>query len=88
MTGLQAGLTHHHSLGSAHNDINPKNLALDKNDKPVPPDLGSCRRFGEQLVSAFTPGWIAEDEENTTSTKRYDEVGLKKMDTEFKTVAA
>lgn len=59
--GLKAALQHIHSLGLAHNDINPSNIALDNNDHPVVIDWGSCKAFGAELLSAGTPGWIDED---------------------------
>lgn len=49
MDGLRAGIEHLHSLGHAHNDLNPMNIALDDDDQPVILDFGSCRRFGESL---------------------------------------
>ncbi|KAK0777697.1 hypothetical protein LTR75_015871 [Friedmanniomyces endolithicus] len=45
-----------HSLGLAHNDLNPSNIALDRNNDPVIIDWGSCKEFGELLLSAGTPG--------------------------------
>ena len=78
MDGIRAGVRHLHSLGFAHNDLNPMNILLDKNDRPVIIDFGSCRKFGEQLVSAGTPGWI--DEEYIISAQDNDEAALQKID--------
>lgn len=61
MAGLRAGIQHLHSLGYAHNDLNPMNIALDGDDQPVILDLGSCGRCGERLLSGGTPGWVEED---------------------------
>ncbi|KAF2210259.1 hypothetical protein CERZMDRAFT_45687 [Cercospora zeae-maydis SCOH1-5] len=58
---LNAALQHIHGLGLAHNDINPSNIALDANDRPVIIDWGSCKHFGAELLSAGTPGWIEDD---------------------------
>lgn len=54
-------IDHIHSLGLAHNNLNPSNIALDRHDNPVIIDWGSCKEFGRLLLSAGTPGWI-EDE--------------------------
>jgi serine/threonine protein kinase len=51
MDGIRAGVRHLHSLGLAHNDLNPMNIALDGDDQPIILDFGSCKRFGEQLIS-------------------------------------
>ncbi|EME45929.1 hypothetical protein DOTSEDRAFT_51542 [Dothistroma septosporum NZE10] len=54
-------IDHIHSLGLAHNDLNPSNIALDDHDNPVILDWGSCKEFGGLLLSAGTPGWIEDD---------------------------
>jgi serine/threonine protein kinase len=78
MRGLRAGIEHLHSLGYAHNDLNPMNVAMDKDDAPVILDFGSCRRFGEMLLSGGTPGWI--DEDFSTSAAHQDLSALQKME--------
>ncbi|KAF2240343.1 hypothetical protein BU26DRAFT_470815, partial [Trematosphaeria pertusa] len=78
MEGIRAGVEHLHALGFAHNDLNPMNIALDSNDNPIILDFRSCRRFGEQLLSAGTYGWIEED--FTTSAQRHDEFAMKKIE--------
>jgi hypothetical protein len=78
MRGLRAGIEHLHSLGYAHNDLNPMNVAMDKDDAPVILDFGSCRRFGETLLSGGTPGWI--DEDFSTSAAHQDLSALRKME--------
>ncbi|KAK0878493.1 hypothetical protein LTR91_026053 [Friedmanniomyces endolithicus] len=75
--GIRAGVAHLHSLGYAHNDLNPMNIALDKNDQPVILDFGSCRKFGDTLLSGGTPGWI--DEDYSISSPLHDEVALEKI---------
>jgi serine/threonine protein kinase len=47
MRGIRAALTHLHSLGFAHNDVNPTNIAIDCDDNPKLLDFGSCGRFGK-----------------------------------------
>lgn len=76
--GIRAGMEHLHSLGLAHNDLNPTNIALDKDDQPVILDFGSCRKFGETLLSGGTPGWI--DEDYSTSASHQDESALQKLE--------
>ncbi|KAK5699572.1 hypothetical protein LTR97_005701 [Elasticomyces elasticus] len=81
MHGLQAGIQHLHSLGLAHNDLNPMNVALDQHDNVVIIDLGSCRRVGENLNSAGTPGWFDEDDSDwAVSAKAHDEFALQKIE--------
>lgn len=70
-------IDHIHSLGLAHNDLNPSNIALDSHDDPVIIDWGSCKQFGGLLLSAGTPGWI--DEEFDVSRKEHDLVALEKI---------
>ncbi|KXS93551.1 hypothetical protein AC578_2252 [Pseudocercospora eumusae] len=78
MDGIRAGVRHLHSLGLAHNDLNPMNVLLDKDDQPVIIDFGSCKKFGERLVSAGTPGWI--DDEYIISARENDEAALLKIE--------
>ena len=76
--GIRAAITHLHSLGLAHNDLNPSNIALDRHDRPVLLDFGSCAGFGQGLVSGGTAGWI--DEDYCTSDRRHDELALGKIE--------
>jgi serine/threonine protein kinase len=46
LAGVESGIRHLHSLGLAHNDINPSNIMFD-GDELVIIDLGSCRSIGE-----------------------------------------
>lgn len=78
MTDLRAAVAHLHSLQLAHNDLNPSNIAVNKQDKPVVLDFGSCKKFGEQLKSGGTPGWI--DEDYSVSAPQHDEVALRKIE--------
>ncbi|KAK1037251.1 hypothetical protein LTR74_018824, partial [Friedmanniomyces endolithicus] len=78
MDEIRAGVRHLHSLGLAHNDLNPMNILLDQDDHPVIIDFGSCKKFGEHLISAGTPGWI--DEEYVASAREHDEAALLKID--------
>lgn len=78
MKGIRAGIDCLHSQGFAHNDLHPSNIAMDKDDEPIILDFGSCRRFGEDLLSGGTPGWI--DEDYSTSAQDHDERALEKIE--------
>ena len=78
MAYLRAGIAHLHSLRLAHNDLNPMNIAINKQDAPVILEFGSCKGFGEQLSSGGTPGWI--DEECHVSAPRHDEIAIAKIE--------
>lgn len=71
---IRLAVEHIHSLGLAHNDLNPSNIML-KHGEPIIIDFGSCQPFGNALVSAGTPGWVDIDG-CTTSALRNDEVAL------------
>ncbi|KAM3417751.1 hypothetical protein BST61_g5982 [Cercospora zeina] len=70
-------IDHIHSLGLAHNDLNPSNIALDNDDNPVIIDWGSCKEFGGLLLSAGTPGWIEDDFD--VSKKEHDFFALDRI---------
>jgi hypothetical protein len=78
MHGIRAAVTYLHSLGLAHNDLNPTNIALDGGDNPILLDFGSCRKFGEGLLSGGTSGWI--DEDCSTSAQRHDGRAIEKIE--------
>ena len=78
VNGIRAGIKHLHALGLAHNDITPFNVALDETDTPVILDFGSCRPFGETLLSAGTPGWV--DEDFDTSARHHDEIAIHRLE--------
>lgn len=76
---VASGVMHLHSLGLAHNDLNPNNIVVDKEDNSVIIDFGSCKPYGQQLMTAGTPEWI--EEEFDTSEKKHDEFALEKLRT-------
>lgn len=78
MNGIRDGVKHLHDLGLAHNDLNPTNIALDSSDNPIILDFGSCKRFGEELLSGGTYGWV--DEDYSISAKSHDESALVKIE--------
>ena len=49
MDGVEAGVRHLHALGMAHNDINPENICIDKEDRAVIVDFDCCYPFGERM---------------------------------------
>ncbi|KAH6877303.1 kinase-like domain-containing protein [Thelonectria olida] len=74
---IAAGVHHLHNLGLAHNDINPRNIAVDDEGRCVVIDLGGCRRFGECLDECGTEGF--NEGFGDTSSVKNDEVGLSKV---------
>ncbi|KAF2800191.1 serine/threonine-protein kinase-like protein [Melanomma pulvis-pyrius CBS 109.77] len=71
---IQSGVSHLHSLGLIHYDINPMNVVMD-GDTPVIVDFDSCRREGEQLgFKAGTRGWTNEN--FTVARRENDQYGL------------
>lgn len=74
---LRSAIEHIHGLGLAHNDLNPTNIALDERDHPIVIDWGSCKKFGEGLLSAGTPGWIEDDFD--ISKKEHDLLAIDKI---------
>ena len=79
---IESAAEHIHSLGLAHNDLNPSNIMLNQG-KPIVIDFGSCQPFGKALVSAGTPGWVDVDC-CTTSALRNDEMALDRIRTWLK----
>jgi serine/threonine protein kinase len=50
LRGIVSGIEYIHSLGIAHNDINPSKIMMEEDSShPIIIDLGSCRPFGEPL---------------------------------------
>ncbi|KAF2453056.1 hypothetical protein BDY21DRAFT_145843 [Lineolata rhizophorae] len=78
MDGIRGVVGHLHSLGFAHNDLNPTNIALDGDDNPIILGFGSCKRFDEQLLSSGTYGWT--DECYATSARQHDESVIQKLE--------
>ncbi|WQF89284.1 Putative protein kinase [Colletotrichum destructivum] len=51
----------------AHNDLNPTNVLVAKDSRPILVDFGSARRIGEKLLtSRGTKGWIDCEVRNAT----------------------
>ncbi|KAJ5246656.1 hypothetical protein N7468_001639 [Penicillium chermesinum] len=85
MNALESAVYHLHSLGWAHNDLNPTNLLVDDSKAncgmPVLIDFGSARKMGSLLgTSRGTSGWIeGRIEDYTTSKKEHDIFALEKI---------
>ncbi|KAH7268714.1 kinase-like domain-containing protein [Fusarium solani] len=80
---LESAIHHLHSLGWAHNDLNPTNVLVAEDRRPILIDFGSARRIGEKLsTSRGTKGWIdCEMKDYTTSETRHDTSALTKFRT-------
>lgn len=72
---IEAGLKHLHSLGYAHNDLNPNNVMVDAEDRLVIIDLGAAMPLGQFLHQGGTAGWNTGFEENSSVSN--DEIGLR-----------
>ena len=85
MNALGSAIRHLHSLGWAHNDLNPTNVLVDESEAargmPVLIDFGSARKIGSLLgTSRGTSGWIeGRIEDYTTSRKEHDIFALDKL---------
>ncbi|KAK4238820.1 kinase-like domain-containing protein [Achaetomium macrosporum] len=62
LQGIEDGLNHLHRLGLIHNDLNPRNIMVDKDGAhPVIIGFDSCRREGEELgLKGGIAGWGKE----------------------------
>lgn len=76
LASLQSAVDHLHSLGLAHNDVNPDNVMV-RGGEPVLIDFGSCQPFGARLQSLGTTGWC--EEVFYTSEEKHDEYPMRKM---------
>lgn len=77
MNSLRSAVAHLHSLGLCHNDINPRNVMFDSNDKIVLIDFDSCIPENHKLLKCGTPDWVDVDIE--VSSKRHDLIALDKV---------
>ena len=73
---LESAVKHLHTLGLAHNDINPHNIMV-KGGSPILIDFDSCQPFGKRLQSLGTEGWY--EKEFSTSAKEHDIYSLRKV---------
>ncbi|KAI0112502.1 kinase-like domain-containing protein [Nemania sp. FL0031] len=49
LPGVKAGIQHLHSLGLVHNDLNPSNIMIAADGRPIIIDFDSCRPIGADL---------------------------------------
>jgi serine/threonine protein kinase len=78
---LRSAIEHLHTLGFAHNDLNPSNILVAEDGSPILIDFGSVRKIGEKLpTSRGTKGWIdCEMKDDTTSDTKHDLFALNKL---------
>lgn len=76
---LRDAAQHIHKLGLAHNDLNPSNIGLDDDDRPVVLDWGSCKRIGEDLDLAGTPPWVDMEDDCIVSKREHDTVAIDRI---------
>jgi len=74
MVGVKSALDYLHTLGLAHNDVNPANVMFGDRGEPKLIDFGSCQPLGDHLMLAGTAGWCRE--RSFTSDKANDEYSL------------
>ncbi|KAH6957514.1 kinase-like domain-containing protein [Ilyonectria sp. MPI-CAGE-AT-0026] len=81
MEMVESAIHHVHSLGWAHNDLNPTNILMTEDGKPILVDFGSAHRIGEKLTtSRASKGWIDGGiGEYTTSETQHDISALSKI---------
>jgi len=61
MATLESSIRHLHSLGLAHNDINPSNISVNARCIPILAEFDSCCPVGEMLTySRGTQGRIVK----------------------------
>ncbi|KAF8200440.1 hypothetical protein K438DRAFT_2110473 [Mycena galopus ATCC 62051] len=73
---VRRGLERLHSLGYAHNDINPANIMLNSKGFPVIIDFDGCRKIGDSVVKGGTPGFELESD---VSSRKNDFEALAKV---------
>ncbi|KAJ0168374.1 Serine/threonine-protein kinase/endoribonuclease IRE2 [Colletotrichum tanaceti] len=77
LEALDSAVAYVHSLGLAHNDINPHNIMVGEDGLPVLLDFGSCAPYGQRLQSLGSEGWY--EKLFFTSEKEHDDFSLNKM---------
>jgi serine/threonine protein kinase len=76
---IEEGIRHLHGLGLVHNDINPSNVMLDKNDHAVIIDLDSCCQEGKVDAMCGTYMWTDDGYDDNCAKRENDFCGLRKI---------
>ncbi|KAG4416729.1 hypothetical protein IFR04_010131 [Cadophora malorum] len=76
---VKSAIDHIHSLGLAHNDINPNNIMLDDTDTAFLIDIGCCCPVGEIFLGFGTPGWMEERSDYNSSKQSHDLSAFSKL---------
>ncbi|KAL6808446.1 kinase-like domain-containing protein [Trichoderma camerunense] len=63
----------------AHNDLNPSNVLVAEDGRPILIDFGSSRRIGERLSTSRVPSIDCEIKDYTTSETHHDTFALDKI---------
>jgi serine/threonine protein kinase len=85
LAGVESAVGYMHSLGLAHNDINPKNIMVreagdDSHCSPVLIDFGSSGPFGGRLLNGGSMGFAdVEDPNMFVSLKSHDEYSFNRL---------
>lgn len=82
LNGIKQGIDHLHSLGLAHNDLNPYNIMFMEgdDDTPVIIDFDSCQADGDAVgIKVGSVGWMPEGGLRS-SMRENDYFGLKKIE--------
>lgn len=81
MESLESAIQHMHSLGWAHNDLNPNNILMADDGTPILIDFNSAKLIGDKMTtSRGTKGWIdGEMKDYHTSDARHDMSALVKI---------
>jgi serine/threonine protein kinase len=81
MKALESAVQHMHSLGLAHNDLNPGSVMVNEAGMPVVTDFGTANKIGQALGSSRgSKGWIEGDTKDyTKSEKDHDIFALRKI---------
>ncbi|OIW34253.1 hypothetical protein CONLIGDRAFT_567185 [Coniochaeta ligniaria NRRL 30616] len=82
MEALESAVGHLHSLGLAHNDVNPSNILVNAAGLPVLADFDSCHGVGTKLTyTRGTPGWVDESDSYDTSEISHDRYAIQRIRT-------
>lgn len=81
MTALESVLDHLHQRGWAHNDLQPRNVLVGEDGRPVLIDFEGCQKIGEELKHIRgNKDWIeGELKDHNVSEVRHDTFALEKI---------